>query len=316
VNARFIAPAAAGLILFAACGKDTPPPADAQESTSEVTVTPATHPGGPERGVPTTPVVTGPVSFERAESSYAGRRYEEAVVLFTAYTAEQPENPWGFYMLGLSTWKLGDRVAAEQALRRALELDSTHVKARLNLGRVLIESGRPDDALVELDRALVGDPSVGEAHRLKGRAYDVRGEVEQAIAAYHRAIVLDTTDVWAMNNLGVLLIQQGRAEEGIGPLARATALRPGSPVFQNNLGSALESSGHRTAAVEAYGAALAADSTYSKARISLERVSSLDSSAPDFPIDVDQVARGFSDVIARWRQEQERPLEDGSQPRE
>jgi hypothetical protein len=76
-------------------------------------------------------------------------------------------------------------------------------------------------------------------------------------------------------------------------------------VFQNNLGTALEVTGHRIAAGIAYGAALAADSTYEKARISLERTSTLDESVPDTPIDLDQVAREFVSQIERWKQEQE-----------
>lgn len=309
MKALIIAPAVAGLILAAACGKDEPPPADARETTEEVTVMPATHPGGPERGSPVEPVPIGPVSFERAESSYTARRYDEAVGLFAVYTRDTPENPWGFYMLGLSTWKAGDRLGAAQAFRQALALDSTHVKSRLNLSRVLIEDGRPDEALQQLELVRAGDSTLGEVHRLIGRAQDARGEVEQAIAAYQRAIVLDTSDVWAMNNLGVLLVQQGRAGEALGPLARATALRPTSPVFQNNLGTALEATGHRIAAGIAYGAALAADSTYGKARISLERMSTLDESVPDTAIDLDQVAREFVSLIERWRQEQEQGQE-------
>ena len=73
MNRSTIAPAAAGLALvlsLAACGKDGPQPADAQETGGDVTVTPATHPGGPERGTLTEPVVVGPVTFARAESSY------------------------------------------------------------------------------------------------------------------------------------------------------------------------------------------------------------------------------------------------------
>lgn len=300
-----IAPAAAGLILAAACGKDAPPPADARETTTEVTVVPVTHPGGAERGSPVEPVPIGLVSFERAESSFTARRYDEAVGLFTVYTRDTPQNPWGFYMLGLSTWKSGDRIGAAQAFRQALQLDSSHVKSRLNLSRVLIEDGRPDEALAQLELVRVADSTLGEVHRLIARAHDTRGDVELAIACYQRAIVLDTGDVWAMNNLGVLLIQQGRAGEALGPLVRATTLRSTSPVFQNNLGTALEATGHRIAAGIAYGAALAADSTYEKARISLERTSTLDDSVPDSPIDLDLVVREFASQIERWRQEQQ-----------
>ena len=56
--------------------------------------------------------------------------------LFTGYTTEHPDNVWGYYMLGLSAWKTGDRDAAVRAFTQALEKDSTRVKSRLNLKRL------------------------------------------------------------------------------------------------------------------------------------------------------------------------------------
>ena len=70
MNTRTIAPAAAGLALAlslaAACGKGGPPPADAQETTGEVSVVPAVHPGGPERGTLTPTTIVGPARPARA----------------------------------------------------------------------------------------------------------------------------------------------------------------------------------------------------------------------------------------------------------
>src|SRR5205814_895894 len=71
----------------------SPPPAPETSSVSTTT----------ER------VVTGPVSFEDAHSAFQENRYDEALRLFTTYTTEQPDNVWGYYMLGLSAWKAGDR---------------------------------------------------------------------------------------------------------------------------------------------------------------------------------------------------------------
>jgi predicted Zn-dependent protease len=89
-------------------------------------------------------------------------------------------------LLGLSTWKSGDRISAAQAFRKALELDSSHVKSRLNLSRVLIEDGRPDEALEQLELVRVGDSTLGEVHRLIGRAHDARGD-GQAIGVSARS---------------------------------------------------------------------------------------------------------------------------------
>src|SRR5207244_1294608 len=73
--------------------------------------------------------VAGPVSFEDANTAFKQKRYDEALRLLTAYTTEKPDKVWGYYMLGLSAWKAGDRETAVNAFTLALEKDSTHVKS-------------------------------------------------------------------------------------------------------------------------------------------------------------------------------------------
>jgi tetratricopeptide (TPR) repeat protein len=110
------------------------------------------------------------------------------------------------------------------AFGRALELDRTHVKSHLNLARVLLEQGRPLEALDRLDTALTFDSTSNVVHRLRGLALADLGHTEEAANEYRRAIVLDDTDVWAMNNLGLLYLRQGWYEEALPPLARAVDL--------------------------------------------------------------------------------------------
>lgn len=287
---------ALGIVL--ACGERTPEPAAARESSEPVatetaTVTPKTNGA----------VVTGPVSFERGDSAFREKRYSDAAALFTSYVADHAENPWGFYMLGLSAWKAGDPGRAETALRRAVELDSGHVKGRLNLSRVLLETGRPTEALEQIEAALLLDEASAEGHRLLGRACDAIGAGEGAIAAYQRAILLDSTDVWAINNLGVVFIEQGRFEEALKPLARAVELAPDVATFRNNLGIALERTGRYSAAVESYRAVLAADSGYTKATVSLERASALKEDPSVSPVDLTGLARAFVEEIETWREQ-------------
>src|SRR5438046_10165681 len=72
-------------------------------------------------------------------------------------------------MLGLSAWKTGDRDAAVRAFTQALEKDSTHVKSRLNLSRVLIEQGKAQEALTYVEGVVTLDSTSNEAYRLLGR---------------------------------------------------------------------------------------------------------------------------------------------------
>src|SRR2546430_5525936 len=220
--------------LVAACGHKTSPSSEA--SAAEV---PNAIPETSRVTTPTTPVVTGPVSFNEGQTAFAEKRYGDAVRLFTAYTSDKPDNVWGYYMLGLSAWKAGDRDAAVNAFTLALEKDSTHVKSHINLSRVLIEQGRAQDALPHVESALAIDSTSGETVRLLGRVKRELGDSAGAIAAYKRAIVLDERDVWSMNNLAKLYIGQGKYDEALGPLARAVEIDSTVPAFQNTLGQAL-----------------------------------------------------------------------------
>lgn len=241
------------------------------------------------------------VTFEEADSAFRDRRYDEASELFTAYTGRRPENPWGYYMLGLSEWKAGRNSEAESAFGRALEIDPGHVKSLSNLGRVLLDEGRPEEALTRIERVVELDPESGLGYRLLGRARSELGQVGAAIDAYERAILLDDQDVWSMNNLGLLYIRGGCFEDALGPLARATELAPDVPTFQNNFGIALERTGHYAAAADAFQAALTADSTYEKASVSLGRVEGRQEFPDTEPVDLASLAQGFREQVARWR---------------
>jgi predicted Zn-dependent protease len=241
------------------------------------------------------------VSYSDGEAAFKAGRYEEAAQLFGSYTERKPENPWGFYMLGLSSWKSGNVAQADVAFGEALKLDPKHQKSLLNSARVLIELGRTDEALDRVQAALALDSTSAESWRVAGRVQAERGKTDEAIDAFRHAIALDDHDVWAMNNLALIYIQQGCPAEALAPLARATQLKPGAPVFQNNLGQALEATGHPAAAEQAYQAALQADSSYQKASIALARVAARGEDSTEAAVDLVALAREFQAGVEQWR---------------
>ena len=124
------------------------------------------------------------VTFASAESAYTKRRYLEAVESFDVYVQRHPKNAFGHYMLGLSAWKSGDLDRASAAFERSLELDPRNVKTLLNHGRVLLEQGRPDDALVRVGAAIEIDSRIGRIHRMVGRVQTARGQRDSATTSY------------------------------------------------------------------------------------------------------------------------------------
>jgi Tfp pilus assembly protein PilF len=246
-----------------------------------------------------TPKVPVIVTLASAQDAYTKRQYQEATDAFDVYVLDHPDNAFGHYMLGLSAWKSGDLEKARTAFERSLELDSTNVKTLLNLGRVLLDQGKFDDAFGRVSTAVALDSTSAEVHRMMGRVQASRGERDSAMTSYRVALSMDPADSWSMNNLGLLLIEQGRYEEALMPLARAVELRPEAPAFANNLGIALERSGHPSAAAEAYRTALKADSTYTKAATSLARV---DGKTDSTTVDVSGLAAAFNLEIQTARE--------------
>ena len=249
--------------MFAACG-DRPDQASAGE-----------------------PVVTTPTPIPAPPAS-------------TQPEATAPTTASEFYTVGRTAWKAGDFARAESALVQAVALDSTHVRSRLYLSRVLMESGRPGDALQHIQAAVELDSTSSEPLRLLGRAYEVLGRTDEAIDAYKRAIVRNSEDVWSLNNLGSLYIKVGRSEEALGPIARAIELEQNVAIFHNNLGTALEKTGHFTAAAEAYRAALGVEGTYGPAASNLTRVEQLKEDPAAQPVDLAALAKAFVDQIPSW----------------
>lgn len=306
--------ALAGVLVagLAACGgTDSRQDVAEEEARREVTVETASRTAVVDSAPTEDRTVAGPVgpvSFEDAEGVFREGDYQRAADLFEAYELRRPDNPWGPYMLGISAWRAGDHVRAEEALKRTLELDGSHKKGRINLARVLLELGEPTEGLEQAEILVELEPRWGEAWRVLGNARSSLGRVESAIDAYREALVLDPLDAWTMNNLGLLLIRAGHYEEALRPLARATHLRPQVAVFRNNLGIALERSGYLSEAADAFRAALEAEPEHPKATVSLERVESREPGQPQETVDLAELSRQFEEEIARWTERQESDL--------
>ena len=240
-------------------------------------------------------------TYADADRAFHRGRYEEAASMFEAYTEHTPDDAWGQYMLGLSSWKNGNHARALEAFDAALRLDPNHRKSLLNSARVLLETGKPQAALDRVQRALTLEPMSSEGLRLEGRAEYALGRTDQAVDAYQRALAIDDKDVWAMNNLGYIYIQEGRVDSALPPLARAVELRRNVPVFQNNFGTALERAGYFVSAADAYEAALAADSSYTKAATALERVKANGVQSDSSSVDSAVLSQAFQAELEQWR---------------
>src|SRR5690606_28334191 len=138
---------ALALPLAIACGKSEPatpverPTASVRPASTTIT----TPPGGGVTAIAVADPV--PATYEDSELALREGRYAEAARGFEAYTGRKPDNVWGWYMLGFSSWKSGDTEGAVVAFDSALARDPRHLKSLYNSGRALLDAGRPREAL-------------------------------------------------------------------------------------------------------------------------------------------------------------------------
>jgi Flp pilus assembly protein TadD len=105
-------------------------------------------------------------------------------------------NDWGYSHYLRNKWD-----DAERHLRRALELDRSHVRARANLGMVLGHQGRHDDALTCFRDAKLSEP---EARCNLAFVYWSQGRIEEARRECQIARQVDPSATMATNMLAQL----------------------------------------------------------------------------------------------------------------
>jgi tetratricopeptide (TPR) repeat protein len=130
----------------------------------------------------------------------------------------------------------GDAAAAAKLLARAAELKPDAVEYHANLGMVLANLGRIDEAVAAFRRALALNPNSPEVLNNLGAALRDKKQLDEAVALFGQALALRAEYPECLYNLGVALQEQGKLEEAISVFQRVIALRPDFARAYNNLG--------------------------------------------------------------------------------
>jgi superkiller protein 3 len=96
--------------------------------------------------------------------------------------------------LGTAHIRLGEREAAKEAFRKAIQLDESYEEAYFNLGLLLANDGQNDEAEKLLRRATQLDPNYHLAHGRLGILLQEQGRYSEAVSELKRAVEIDPTD--------------------------------------------------------------------------------------------------------------------------
>ncbi|MFI5361842.1 MAG: tetratricopeptide repeat protein [Elusimicrobiota bacterium] len=150
-----------------------------------------------------------------------------------------------------------DEAAAH--LETAIQANPSSMLAQYNLGNVLARLGRRPDAIVHYREALRQDPGYLPALNNLGFALSYEGRLPEAADSFREALRRDPTHEGSRFGLAAALAQQGKLDEAIENFRIAAQENPKNAVARSYLGSALADKGRTAEAIENFEAALKID---------------------------------------------------------
>jgi 4-amino-4-deoxy-L-arabinose transferase-like glycosyltransferase len=129
-------------------------------------------------------------------------------------------------VLGHQSLVRNDLGAAEEELRRALQIDPESDEAHDFLGVVRLRESRWTDAIEHLSRATTINPTFAEAHVHLGDAWAGQDSVGRAIAQYEKAVAIDPMVEAAHFSLGAQLLKRGDVAQAIQAFQVSTRTEP------------------------------------------------------------------------------------------
>lgn len=169
--------------------------------------------------------------LKQAVTLHQAGRLEEAKARYQDLLVKQPDNAEIIHLLGLANFQLKDHATAETLLRQAISLQGRTADFHFNLGTILLEQGR----------------------------------FQEAEAAFRQASALKPYDAGILNNLAISLSSQKRHKDAEAVLLRALKLLPDDVELHFNLANTLRTLGQEDAAEERFRRVLALQENYAAA---------------------------------------------------
>jgi Flp pilus assembly protein TadD len=168
--------------------------------------------------------------------------------------------------LAVLTWRqAGMYTDTETLWQRTLVQNPDCWMAHNNLGVLLRNQGRIEEAMEHCQKAFQLNPNYAESPDSLGTALAAQGRFDEAIEYYRKAIQINPNYADALNSLGIALAVEGRFNEAIENYYKAIQINPNNPEVLNNLGVALAARKQLDEAITNYRKAIQLNPNYSDA---------------------------------------------------
>ncbi len=106
------------------------------------------------------------------------------------------------YNAGVEAFDAGNIPDAEKQFRQAIALDSNYIEAYYNLGHLLLQTERLQEAVQAFEKAISINPNIAMLHFMLGTAWAVAGDELQSFRATIRGLQVDPYDPNGHSNAG------------------------------------------------------------------------------------------------------------------
>lgn len=170
-----------------------------------------------------------------------GRNHDAANAINMAIRIK-PHSPY-FYRRGMLEAEHGDFASAEGSVRRALEREPDDSGYLAAYARILIKTGKIDQALSAGQRAVSLNPDSLECMSLLAGVYAVRKEYDAAIRHYKQILAKDSGNLPALIDIGGSYSNMGEYEKALPYLEKVVSLDPGNAAGFRSIGITLRKAG-------------------------------------------------------------------------
>lgn len=177
-----------------------------------------------------------------------GKR-EEALGVLEKASQLTPKDPAALRAMGRIYLEAGDLEKALVAVDRGLSRQPAFVPLMMDRADVLARMGRQNDAIAQMLAAEKRAPKSAEVKVRLGDVYQAAKRWDEAESAYRSAITLAPQSPIAYNNLAwMTVVRGGDAKRAVELARKAVELSPKSSPFYDTLGWAQNAAGDRRAA--------------------------------------------------------------------
>lgn len=154
--------------------------------------------------------------------------WRSPLALWSATVEQMPRCARARSNLGAALAQHRRFAAARAELEIALHIRPDLCDARLNLGQLMLDTGRPDDGLRQLQRAVACSPKPSFIEKL-GFAALGQGRLELAARSFRRGLSQRPASAELRYGLGTVLHRQGKLSEALAQYHEAARTRPDWP---------------------------------------------------------------------------------------